>query len=316
MIAQVQSVQLAEEQLRKETSTLVKALAKPQVRGAWGELQLKRTVELAGMVDHCDFILQDTSTSDDKTIRPDMKVNLVGGKFLYVDSKTPLQGFLDAEAANTDEGYATGMEGFAKHVREHIRQLSSKNYWKADVGSPEFVILFLPSEALLQLALEYAPDLIEFAAPKNIMLATPTTLITTLRSVAYAWTQDSLAESAKEVTGLGRELYERLATMGGHFDKLARGLDSAVGAYNDAVGSLEGRVLVSARKLRDLKVSEAELKELPLVTSGTRPLSAGELVDSAQEIPTTVVRSRALTAVQEVSSGSDGEGQPLDRVSL
>jgi DNA recombination protein RmuC len=183
------------------------------------------------------------------------------------------------------------------------------------------VILFLPSEALLQLALEYSPDLLEYAVPKNIMIATPTTLITALRTMAYAWTQDGLAESAKEVTQLGRELYERLATMGGHFDRLAKGLDTAVTSYNDAVGSLEGRVMVSARRFRDLKISEVELTELPLVTSGTRSLSSQELVDGAQEIPTMIGRKRALSAVQEPLGSIDDPGieepdDQLDRVSL
>ena len=295
MISQVRSVQFTGEQLRKETSALVTALRRPNVRGAWGELQLKRTVELAGMVDHCDFVTQESSSTDDSVIRPDMKVNLAGGRFIYVDAKTPLEGFLNAEMADSDHERAKHLGLFAKNVRDHITALSSKTYWKADWGTPEFVILFLPSEALLQIALEQSSDLIEYAVKRNIMLATPTTLITMLRAVAYAWTQEVLAESAREVSQLGRELYERLSKMGSHFDQLARALDTSVNAYNDAIGSLESRVLVSARRFRDLRLSEDELGELVPVTIGTRPLAAPELIASAVEVSPMIGRTRSLT---------------------
>jgi len=281
---QVKFVQLTGEQLRKETSALVTALRRPNVRGAWGELQLKRVAELAGMVDHCDFVTQETSSTDDATIRPDMKVNLAGGKFVYVDAKTPLESFLNAEMADNEDERAKQLANFAKNVRGHIDTLAAKSYWKADSATPEFVILFLPSEALLSVALEQAPDLMEYAAGKNIMLATPTTLITMLRTVAYAWTQELLAQSAKEVSELGRELYERLGTMGTHFEKLGRSLDKSVKSYNEAIGSLESRVFVSARRFRDLKISEDDLAQLTPVTTGTRPVTAQELLAPDPEL--------------------------------
>jgi len=298
MANQVRSVQLTGEQLRKETSALVTALRKPNVRGAWGELQLQRVVELAGMVDHCDFVTQESSATDERAIRPDMRVNLAGGKFVYVDAKTPLENFLNAEMAESDADRAAHLDAFARRVRIHIDQLAAKAYWKADTGTPEFVILFLPSEALFSTALEQAPDLIEHAAQRNVILATPTSLIAMLRAIAYAWTQETLAESAKQVSQLGRELYERLGTLGSHFDRLGRSLDASVKSYNDAIGSLEGRVLVSARRFRDLKVSEDDLGELSPVTSAARIMRADELVASAVEIPALI--GRTLAAVPAI----------------
>ena len=294
MANQVRSVQFTGEQLRKETSALVTALRRPNVRGAWGELQLKNVVELAGMVDHCDFVTQETSSTDDATIRPDMKVNLAGGKFVYVDAKTPLESFLNAQMTDDADERAKQLANFAKNVRGHIDTLAGKAYWKAGSATPEFVILFLPSEALFSTALEQAPDLMEYAAAKNVMLASPTTLITMLRTMSYAWTQELLAESAKEVSELGRELYERLGKMGSHFDRLGRSLDASVKSYNDAIGSLESRVFVSARRFRDLKVSEDDLGELNPILTGTRPVSAPELVASAVEIPALIGRTLNL----------------------
>ena len=299
MATQVRSVQLTGEQLRKETSALISALSRPNMRGAWGELQLKRVVEVAGMVEHCDFVTQESSTTDDRVIRPDMKVNLAGGRFIFVDAKTPLEGFLSAEMAASDTERAKYLASFAKNVRSHIDLLSSKAYWKADWGTPEFVILFFPSEALLPVALEQIPDLLEYAATKNIMIATPMTLITMLRSVAYAWNQEVLAESAREVSQLGRDLYERLGTMGSHFDRLGRSLESSVKAYNSAIGSLESRVLSSARRFKDLRVSEDSLKELLPVTEGVRPIAAPELVESAVEIPALIGRTLAAVPSPE-----------------
>ena len=292
MTSQVRSVQMTGEQLRKETSALVTALRKPTVRGAWGEVQLKRVVEMAGMVDHCDFYTQATTEVDDRTIRPDLKVQLAGGKFIFVDAKTPMEGFLDAEMAESDQDRAQFLAVFARRVRAHIDQLGSKAYWKADVGTPQFVILFLPSEALLSVALDQAPDLIEHGASKNVILATPTTLIAVLRAISYAWTQEVLAESAKQVSQLGRELYDRLGKMGSHFDRLGRALESSVKSYNDAIGSLESRVMVSARRFQDLGVSDDDLDDLTPITTGTRSIAAPELVASATEVPALIGRER------------------------
>ena len=312
MATQVRSVQLTGEQLRKETSALVTALRRPNVRGAWGELQLKRVVELAGMVDHCDFVTQETSSTDDATIRPDMKVNLAGGKFVYVDAKTPLESFLNAEMTDNEDERARQLAAFARNVRGHIDKLAAKSYWKADSATPEYVILFLPSEALFSVALEQAPDLMEYAAQKNVMLATPTTLITMLRTVAYAWDQEVLAESAKEISGLGRELYERLGKMGAHFDRLGRSLDASVKSYNDAIGSLESRVFVSARRFRDLKVSEDDLGQLSPVLTGTRPITAPELVANAVEVPALI--GRALATVPPLGHSAEEQGSDTESV--
>ena len=285
--AQVQSVRLTGEQLRAETRALATALRKPHVRGHWGEQQLKRVVEIAGMVEHCDFLLQDTTTtSADATIRPDMKVLLSDHKFVYVDSKMPLSAFLDAQETEDERDREHHLELFARNVRSHVDQLSAKSYFKADVGTPEFVVLFMPSEALAAEALVHLPDLHEYAAKRSIILATPTTLVAMLRAIAYGWKQAALADSAAEVFRLGRELYDRLGTLGGHFDKVGRSLTGAVKAYNDAVGSIESRVFPTARRLRELQVTDKELQAVSGVESGVRPLTAPELVaDAVQVVP-------------------------------
>ena len=295
---QVRAVQLTGDQVRRETSALTTALRKPQVRGAWGELQLKRVVELAGMVEHCDFVQQATSSTDDRVIRPDMKVMLAEGKFVYVDAKVPLTAFLDAQEASDLAEHDRYMGLFAKNVRSHADQLSGKQYWKADEATPEFVVLFMPSEALYAEALQLMPDLTEYAATKNIIIATPSTLIAMLRSVAYGWRQVALASSAKEITHLGRELYDRLATMGNHFDKVGRSLGASVKAYNSTVASLEGRVLVTARRFRDLQVTQEHLDEVAQLHETVRQIAAPELVDDAVRV--TPMLGRELRALQPV----------------
>lgn len=278
---QVQAVQATGEHLRRETHALATALRKPHQRGAWGELQLKRVAEVAGMIEHCDFTTQHTTSADDKAVRPDMRVSLGDGKCLFVDAKVPLASFLDAHEAADDASRSAALARFATNVRGHITQLSDKRYWQAEEGSPEFTILFLPSEALGAEALAQAPDLHEFAAARNIVLATPTTLIATLRAVAYGWKQAALAESAAEVFRLGRELHDRLGTMGNHFDRLGRAIERAVTAYNSTLSSLETRVLVSARRFSELRVSDAELTASSAVEEPVRRVSQAELVDDA-----------------------------------
>ena len=283
---QVSTVVAASENLRRETYALSTALRRPQVRGAWGELQLRRVVEVSGMLDHCDFYEQASDvTSADARIRPDLKVMLGGDKFVYVDSKVPLAAYLDAMEADSDTDRQAKLQQFGEHVKGHVDKLSAKEYWKVDSHSPEFVVLFIPNEALAAEALTQRPDLHEYAAGRNIILATPTTLIGMLRAVAYGWKQAALADSAAEVFTLGRELHDRLSTMGGHFSRLGRSLQSSVNAYNATLGSLEGRVLVSARRLRDLRVTDKELEGLKGVDESAKLMSAPELLADAAAEP-------------------------------
>jgi len=278
---QVTTVVNTSENLRRETSGLATALRKPQVRGAWGEMQLRRVVEIAGMVDHVDFAEQQTTlTSADSTARPDMKVMLGEGKFCYVDSKVPLAAFLDAQDADDDEARTADMDRFVANVKTHINQLSDKTYWKASLGSPEFVALFIPSEALYAAALARDPELMEYASKRNIVMASPTSLIGLLRAVAFGWKQSQLAENAAGIAELGRELYDRLATLGSRVDDLGRSISSAVDNFNEMVGSLEGRVLVAARRMGQLQGSDKELDVPKSVDKALRNVSAPELVSS------------------------------------
>ncbi|MFV0452409.1 MAG: DNA recombination protein RmuC [Propioniciclava sp.] len=301
---QVKSVRLTGDELRRETASLSKALRKPQVRGAWGELQLKRVAEIAGMLEHCDFSLQQTSqTSEDRTIRPDMRVTLAEGRTVFVDAKVPLTSFLDAQETSDEAEQERLLQLFAKNVRTHVDQLSGKNYFKADTSTPEFVVLFLPSEALAAEALSQLPELHEYAAHRGIVLATPTTLIAMLRAIAYSWKQAALADSAAEVFQLGRELYDRLGTMGGHVDRIGRALNGAVKAYNETVGSLESRVLVQARRFRDLRVSDVELAPLTASQEQARPITAPELIESAVDAPAIIGREATLPEAAELERG-------------
>lgn len=292
---QVKAVQLTGEQLKRETNSLVTALRKPQVRGSWGELQLKRILEITGMLEHCDFVEQETTqTTAGTTIRPDVKVTLAEGKFVYVDSKVPLTSFLDAHEA-ADESERNGhLKHFAKNVRDHVDLLSRKDYFKVDGATPDFVVLFLPSEALLAEACGVLPDLHEYALARGIVVATPSTLIATLKTIAYSWKQAALADSAKDVQLLARELYDRLAKLGSLFDGVGRSLTSAVKSYNSAVGSLEGRVFVTARKLKELKVVDGTLDKVKPSEASVRPLTAPELTEDAAAIPVLIGRERAV----------------------
>ncbi|HEY2310288.1 MAG TPA: DNA recombination protein RmuC [Gaiellaceae bacterium] len=286
----VQVRQLAESQsqLRSETGNLVSALRdRPNVRGRWGEIQLRRVVEMAGMLEHCDFETQAHVSTEDGRLRPDLIVKLPGSKTVVVDSKFAGQAYLESLGARDDEERVAKLRDHARQVRDHITKLSGKSYWSQFASAPEFVVLFIPGETFLSAALEQDPSLIEEGVNQQVILATPTTLIALLRAVAYGWRQETIADSARTISELGRELYGRLATLTEHFAKVGRGLDTAVRSYNETVGSLETRVLPSARKFRDHGISPAsELAELPLVERTVRPVTAPELVpgdDSAAD---------------------------------
>ena len=280
---QVDDVRHSTDTLRRETATLSTALRRPHVRGRWGELHLRRVVELAGLVDRCDFSEQVTTSSGDRQLRPDLVVHLAGGKQVVVDAKVPLDAFLDGTGADSEEEGAAHLRRHARQLRQHVDTLAVKGYWRALPATPEFVVLFVPGESFLSAALEADPTLLEYAADRKVVLATPTTLIALLRTVAYAWTQQRLADNAREIHALGRDLFERLATMSGHLDRLGRSLNASVGAYNRAVGSLENRVLVSARRFADLGVAGDELTSPEAVVDVARPLTAAELLDSVAE---------------------------------
>jgi DNA recombination protein RmuC len=291
---QVLEVRRTGEDVRRETAALVTAMRKPQVRGTWGELQLRRVVELAGMVEHCDFVLQETTqTSAGATIRPDLKVVLSEDRFIYVDSKVPLSAFLEAHEAGDEAERARLLTQFGRHVLTHVDQLSRKDYYKAEGTTPEYVVLFLGSEALAAEAFTQLPSLLEYAADRNVVIATPSSLIATLKGAAYAWRQAALAESARQVSELGRELYDRLGVLGKHFDKIGRALTTAVGAYNETVGSMESRVFPTARKLRDLGVTTKDLAPVQASEASVRPLTSPELVEDAAGVPAMIGRARA-----------------------
>ena len=256
---QVKGLLTAQQDLRGETGRLVNALRRPEVRGRWGEVQLKRVVEMAGMQDHCDFYEQEVA-ADGK--RPDMLVRLTGGKTLVLDSKAPVAAFLEAAEALDDGARGRALERFAQHVRTHIQQLSQKAYWDQFPDAPEFVVLFLPGESFFSAALQQDPALIEYASERKVILATPTTLLALLKAVYYGWRQEALADNARQVSELGAQLYERLAKLGEHWAGVGKNLSQAVKAYNDATGSLESRVMVSARKFEELHVAP-EGKKLP-----------------------------------------------------
>ncbi len=254
---QVHDMRASTDTLRRETQTLSTALRRPQVRGRWGELHLRRAVELAGMVEHCDFTEQ--VPLDDGVRRPDLVVRLAGGRSVVVDAKVPLDAFLDATGSDDEEERARHLARHARQLRTHADQLAAKGYWRSLGESPEFVVLFLPAEAFLSAALEHDGSLIEHAAGRGVVLATPTTLIALLRTVAHGWSHEALSTRAAEIHRLGRDLHTRLGTFGAHLDKVGRSLNTAVEHYNGAVGSYDARLLVQARRFEDLGVTRGEL---------------------------------------------------------
>jgi DNA recombination protein RmuC len=275
---EVRAVHDASTELRTETGQLVAALRAPQVRGRWGEHQLRRIVEAAGMLEHCDFVEQAAGSTDESGVRPDLVVKLHGGRSVVVDAKAPFDAYLSAMEARDERGRNAHLDAHARALRSHVDALSAKAYWRAFEPTPEFVVLFVPADPFLDAALQRDPTLLEYAFTRNIVLATPATLVALLRTVAYAWRQEALTRNALAVHVTGRELYNRLATLGDHVGKLGMALNGAVSAYNKAVGSLESRVLVSARKLAELGVSDDELPEPAQVELSARQPQSPELV--------------------------------------
>jgi DNA recombination protein RmuC len=260
---QITSLISAQKELRSEAANLSRALRAPSVRGRWGEIQLKRVVEMAGMLERCDFFQQESTASDDGKLRPDLRVQLPGGKNIIVDAKVPLQAYLEALESPTEDARQEKLRQHAQQVRAHMTQLGSKFYWDQFQPTPEFVILFLPGEPFFSAALEQDPSLIEQGVGQRVILATPTTLISLLRAVSYGWRQEQLAENAQRISEMARELADRFATMVEHFRRVGTSLKSSVGAFNDAVGSFEGRVMPWARRFRELGVvGKKELGEL------------------------------------------------------
>ena len=270
--------------LAETTGSLNSALRKSSVRGQWGEMQLRNAVEAAGMVKFCDFVEQASVTSDDGRLRPDLIVRLPGGRQVVVDAKVPLQALLDAEACSEAADRERCLDDYSRHVRDHVAKLSQKAYWQQFSPTPDFVILFLPGESFYRTAIERDPALLDLAPGQRVHIASPMTLITLLRAVAVGWREAEVAENARAIEKLGRELYERLATMTGHFDNVGKRLDGAVQAYNQAVGSLERRVLVSARRFVEHGVgSDRELDAPTPVERSTQPPQTIELPTRAAD---------------------------------
>ena len=305
-----------QESLRTETGNLVTALRNPSTRGRWGEMQLRRAVEMAGMLRHCDFVEQSTVTGEDGKLRPDVVVRLPGSKQAVVDAKVPLHAYLEAVEATDDTVQRAKLRDHARQVRTHIDQLASKAYWSQFPEAPDFVVMFVPGDQLLAAAFEHEPALMEHAIEHRVLIATPVTLIALLRSIAYGWQQENLAENARQIADAGRSLHDRLGTFATHLRKVGTNLDRAVGAYNEAVGSYEARVVPAARKLSELDVTDNDVTSLDALERRARPVvgpdPAVDYVDEPAEVaaPARGAARRDAEVIDHTVADADAEGPP------
>lgn len=309
LVEQMRNVAEVSAELRNGTADLVTALRSSQTRGAWGELQLRKVVESAGMLHRVDFTEQEQVSTEEGVLRPDMVVHLAGGKRVVVDSKVAFLGFLEAQQSDDPAYREQRLDAHVRHMRKHVDDLAGKKYWNQFEPAPEFVVMFVPAEAFLSAALERAPELLEYAAQRNVIIATPTTMLALLRTVAYAWRQEALAENAQKVLSVGKELYARLVTMTGHVTRTGRALETATKSYNQMIGSLERNVLTSARRMVELDVVDERdaVDELKGINEVPRPITKPELlaadeggvvaIDRAQEAEGVLVQELEVTAL-------------------